>query len=362
MKKSIIIGLIVLVAGAFIYSIFFREEPFEGEYAKFNFVQDNLAMHIGETIDLKIDVLYDEATKVELILNDEVLKSWDSPKKQLTYAFTGTDELMGTHKLVVRTMAGDEETNDERMFQVLSDIKPEIAKMEMVETFEHDPANYTQGLEFYNGRLFEGTGDPGRQGKTMIGEIDRSTGKHIEGKRIGLDATYFGEGITILRDTMYQLTWQKGKCFLYDANNIPGGILDTFDYEGEGWGLCNDGTSLIMSDGSERITFRNPKDFSIERVIQVYNDARPIPNINELEYINGLIYANIYTTDFIVVIDPKTGKVLQQISARPLVKQYKGAADVLNGIAYNPETQKMIITGKLWTKYLEVKVTPVKVN
>ncbi|MFK7786356.1 MAG: glutaminyl-peptide cyclotransferase, partial [Crocinitomicaceae bacterium] len=334
MKKTIIIGLIVLVAGAFIYSIFFREEPFEGEYAKFNFVQDNLAMHIGETIDLKIDVLYDDVNELELILNDKVLKSWKSPKKQVTYAFTGTDDLMGTHKLIVRAVTEENERSDERMFQILSDITPEVAKAEIVTSFDHDPMNYTQGLEFYKGKLYEGTGDPGQQGKTMIGEIDMSTGKFIEGKRIGLDATYFGEGITILNDTLYQLTWQKGKCFLYDVNNVGGGILDTFDYEGEGWGLSNDGSSLIMSDGTERITFRNPKDFSIERVIEVYNNLGPIPRINELEYINGLIYANIYQSDFIVVIDPKTGKVLQQISATQLAKISRGDGDVLNGIAY----------------------------
>jgi glutamine cyclotransferase len=360
MKKSIIIGLIVLVAGAFIYSIFFTKEEFEGDYAKFNFIQDNLALHIGETVDLEIDVLYDEVTEIELILNDKVLKSWKSPEKKLTYSFKGTDELMGTHSIVVRAIAEDGKTRDDRSLRVLSDITPEIAKAEIVTSFPHDPTSYTQGLEFYNGKLFEGTGDPGRQGKTMVGEIDRSTGKHISGKRMGLDATYFGEGITILNDKVYQLTWQNKKCFVYDVNNFPGGTISEFDYEGEGWGLCNDGKSLIMSDGTEQITFRDPENFSIERVIEVYNNEGPVSALNELEYINGLIYANVYTQNWIIVIDPKTGKVVQQISAKQLANQSRGNGDVLNGIAYNPETQKMIITGKYWDKYLEVKVTAVK--
>jgi len=361
MKRTIIIGLIVLVAGAFIYWTFFKKEPFEGDYAKFNFIQDDLAMHLGETIDLEIEVLNDEVTKIELIFDDEVLKSWNLPKKQVIYKFTaGKDELMGTHTLVARAISEDGTTEDSRMFRILSDITPEIAKAEIVERFDHDPTSYTQGLEFYKGKLFEGTGDPGQQGKTMVGEIDLATGKHIPGRRCSLDATYFGEGITILNDTLYQLTWKRGKCFLYDVNDFSKATIGEFDYLGEGWGLCNDGKSLIMSDGTEQITFRNPKTFAVERVIKVYNNERPIPNLNELEYINGLIYANVYTTNFIVVIDPKTGKVLQQISANKLVNQSRGAGDVLNGIAYNPETGKMIVTGKYWTKYLEVKVTPVK--
>ncbi len=360
MKKSIIIGLIVLVAGAFLYYTFFKEEEFEGKYAEFEFVQDNLAMHIGETIELKVNVDYDGVEELQLLVNDRPIKTWKSPKKgQVTYSMEATDELLGTHKLSLRAIGEDRETGDYRSLRILSDIIPQIAKAEVMETFPHDPTSYTQGLEFYNGKLFEGTGDPGRQGKTMIGEIDRSTGKHIEGRRIGLDANYFGEGITILNDKVYQLTWKKGKCFVYDVNDFMSRV-EEFNYTGDGWGLCNDGTSLIMSDGTERITFRNPKDFAVERVINVYNDLGPIPQLNELEYINGLIYANVYLQNFIIVIDPKTGKVVQQISAEQLAKNHQGRGEVLNGIAYNPETKKMIVTGKYWDKYLEVKVTPVE--
>jgi glutamine cyclotransferase len=359
MKKPIIIGLVLLAVGALVIYPFLKEEEFEGAFAKFNFIQDNLAMHVGETVDLKIDILYDKVTEIELLLNDEVVKSWKSPKDQVTYSFTGTDELMGTHSIIVRAVTEGEESSDYRALRVLSDITPEIAKAEIVATFSHDSTSYTQGLEFYKGKLYEGTGDPGRLGKTMLGEIDRSTGKHIDGRRVGLDANYFGEGITILNDKVYQLTWLKGKCFVYDVNNFMGRV-DDFSYTGEGWGLCNDGKSLIMSDGTERITFRNPNDFTTERAINVYNNLGPVPNLNELEYINGLIYANVYLQNFIVVIDPKTGKVVQQISANQLANQSKGNGEVLNGIAYNPETKKMIVTGKFWTKYLEVKVTPVR--
>lgn len=360
MKKSIIIGLIVLLVGAFIYYFLTKEEEFEGHYAKFGFIQDNLALHVGETVELEIDVFYDQIKELELIMDDEVLKSWKSPKGNLKFSLKGTNLNMGGHRIILRSVGEGGDTVDDRGLRILSDITPEIAKADIIASFDHDPTSYTQGLEFYKGKLYEGTGDPGRQGKTMLGEIDMATGKHIEGRRMGLDANYFGEGITILNDKVYQLTWKSGKCFVYDINDFKRGIIDEFTYAGDGWGLCNDGTSFIMSDGTERITFRDPKDFSVKRVIEVYNNLGPIYQLNELEYINGLIYANVYTQNFIVVIDPETGKVVQQISANKIANQSRGNGDVLNGIAYNPETQKLIITGKYWDKYLEVKVSAVK--
>lgn len=359
MKKYIIIGLIVLVGGALLIMPFLKEEAFEGPYAKFNFEQDDLAMRTGEVVNLKIDILYDGITTLEVLFDDKSVKSWKSPKGTVTYSLKGTDELLGAHRITVRAVSADGETSDYRGLRILSDIIPERAKAEIVASFDHDPTSYTQGLEFYKGKLYEGTGDPGQQAQTQVGEIDLSTGKHIEGRRIRLDASYFGEGITILNDKVYQLTWKNGKCFVYDINDFMGHV-DEFAYSGEGWGLCNDGKSLIMSDGSERITFRDPKTFATQRVIEVYDDTRPITQLNELEYINGLIYANIYQQNFIVVIDPKTGKVVQQIDVNEIVKQGRGTGDVLNGIAYNPETKKMIITGKYWTKYFEVKVTPMR--
>ena len=361
MKKRIIIGLVILVGAVLLYfSCTNNEEPHEGPFAKFEFIQDDLGMHVGETVELKIDVLYDEVIEIELLMDDRRLKLWKSPKGQVVYPLLGTNETMGAHIITVRaTSSNGEKKDDFRGLRILSDVTPEKAKAEIVDSFDHDPTNYTQGLEFYKGKLYEGTGDPSRQGKTKVGEIDMSTGKHIVGRSIGLnDPKYFGEGITIVNDKVYQLTWQKGTCFVYDVNNFMGRV-EEFSYAGEGWGLCNDGKSLIMSDGTERITFRNSNDFSVERVIEVYNNLGPIPKLNELEYINGLIYANVYLQNFIVVIDPKTGKVVQEINAVKLANQSKGNGDVLNGIAFNPDNQKLILTGKYWTKYLEVKVTPI---
>ncbi len=356
MRKYIIIGLLVLLGVAVFVVPLLRDKEIEGPLAKFKFEQIDLAVQAGRTVDLKIDVFQDDLLKVEVLLDDKVMQTWKSPKGQLTYVLKATDDLLGAHQLTVRAVSDEVETSDYRGLRVLSDIIPERAKAEVVASFDHDPTSYTQGLEYYKGKLFEGTGDPGQQAQTVVGEIDLATGKHIEGRRARLDASHFGEGITILNDKVYQLTWKNGKCFIYDVNNFMGKV-EEFTYTGEGWGLCNDGKSLIMSDGSERITFRDPKTFTTQRVIEVYDDTRPITQLNELEYINGLIYANVYQQNFIVVIDPKTGKVVQQIDLNEVAKAHRGTGDVLNGIAYNPLTKKMIITGKYWTKYLEVKVT-----
>ena len=156
-----------------------------------------------------------------------------------------------------------------------------------------------------------------------------------------------------MNDKIYQLTWKNQKCYVYDVNSLQ--LLSEFNYKGEGWGLTHDGTSLIMSDGTERIVFRNPETFAIERTIEVYNNQGPINYLNELEYIDGKIYANVWTTAGVAVFDPKTGKVLEEISGAELFKVGRGSGEVLNGIAHNPATGKTYMTGKNWVKLFEVK-------
>jgi glutamine cyclotransferase len=167
-----------------------------------------------------------------------------------------------------------------------------------------------------------------------------------------LDATYFGEGITIFGNAIYQLTWQEQKCFIYNKESLQ--LEREVSYVGEGWGLCNDGKLLIMSNGTERLTFRNPKTFAVERTIEVYTHQGPVTNLNELEYADGLIYANVWMTNKVAVIDPMSGKVLAEIDATDLVLEGKQSGDVLNGIAYNPTTKKWYMTGKNWPKLFEV--------
>ena len=359
MKKYIVIALIVIVGGTLLIMPLFKEDPNNGTIATlpavFSFT-DNLATVGDEKVQVEI-LLNEEATLIELLYNDSVLQTWENQKSNVSFEIEAGVYGVGTRSLNLRSVNLDgREFLDQRFIRVLSDIIPDKEMARIVEQFPHNTTSFTQGLEFYNGKLYEGTGDPGDLGGTMVGEVDIATGEI--GTKMQLQAGYFGEGITIMEGILYQLTWHNGKCYMYDTQDSLQ-LTGEFSYVGEGWGLCNDGESLIMSDGTERLTFRDPKDFTIQHSIDVYDNNGPISKLNELEYIDGKIYANVWTKNFIVVIDPLTGKVLKEIDATDLVLAGRGNGEVLNGIAYNPETGKVYMTGKNWNKLFEVKfVTP----
>ncbi len=353
MKKWIIIGLIVLVGGAIlIVPLVNNDAGCEGDAAMFTF-DGNLACPINQVIEVKAEVKCDQVTLLEVICNDEVIESWKDPKGTVSFKFDGSVHGLGAKSFNLRaTLSDGTSMVDRRLLRVLSDIEPEEYEAVVKSTFPHIATSFTQGLEFYKGKLYEGTGDPGQRGSTVVAEVDLTSGKHVQS--VGLDATYFGEGITILNDELFQLTWQNGKCFVYDVNSLSDNLIKReFTYKTEGWGLCNDGKSIIMSDGSERLTFRNPTTFEIERTIEVYDNLGPMPRLNELEYMDGLIYANVWTLNFVVAIDPKTGKVVKKIDATELVKVGRGNGEVLNGIAANDG--KIYMTGKNWNALYEVQ-------
>lgn len=356
MKKYIIIGLLLLVGGVFLLKPLFTDggetDPTEEVLpAQFKF-EDNLATVGDEKAPLEISINGDDIEKLELYYNDSVLKTWKNPKGQLNFTLEAGLFGVGTRTLnLLSTLKDGSSFVDNRMVRVLSDIIPLKKTAQIVGEFPHDPTSFTQGLAFYNGKLYEGTGDPGDQGKTIVAEVDLATGKILNS--MGLQAGFFGEGITILNDKIYQLTWKNQKCYVYDAKTLQ--LEKEFNYKGEGWGITHDGTSLIMSDGTERVVFRNPATFAIERTIEVYNNQGPINYLNELEYIDGKIYANVWTTAGVAVFDPKTGKVLEEIDGSELFKLGRGAGEVLNGIAHNPATGKTYMTGKNWIKLFEVK-------
>jgi glutamine cyclotransferase len=236
---------------------------------------------------------------------------------------------------------------DNRRLIFFSDVTPDQKTASIIKDFPHNNTSYTQGLEFYNGKLFESTGQKTR---SMLAEVDLSTGDIIRKKDLAPE--YFGEGITILNDTIYQITWQAGKCFMYD---MAFNQIGEFTYEGEGWGLCNNGSSIIMTNGSSEVVWRNPQTFEIEKRIYVFEPETDVPALNEIELINGNLYANVYTKNDIVQIDTATGKVLSHIDCFNVETEGRNFGDVLNGIAYDDDTQKTYITGKLWSKLFEVK-------
>lgn len=356
MKKYIIIGLIVIVGGVLLIKPLFKNEvvgdnPKEVLPALFDF-QDNLATVGNEKAPLEITINNDEIAKLELLYNDSILKTWTNPKGKLSFTLEAGVFGVGTRTLnLLSTMKDGSSFVDNRMVRVLSDIIPQKRKAKIIAEYPHDPTSFTQGLAFYNGKLYEGTGDPGDQGKTIVAEVELTSGKIVNS--MGLQAGFFGEGITVMNDKLYQITWKNQKCYVYDVNTLQ--LLSEFNYKGEGWGLTNDGKSLIMSDGTERITYRNPETFAIERTLEVYNNEGPINYLNELEFIDGKIYANVWTTVSAISIDPQTGKVLEQIDGSELFRIGRGMGEVLNGIAHNPATGKTYMTGKNWIKLFEVQ-------
>ena len=219
----------------------------------------------------------------------------------------------------------------------------------VVAVYPHDPSAFTQGLAFDDGKLYEGTG---LNGRSSIRLVDLESGQ-VE--RIApLDRLYFGEGITILNGKLYELTWRSGIGFVYDVNTFA--TLDSFRYPGEGWGLANDGEHLILSDGTAVIRFLDPDDFSQVRSIEVTDDGRPVDKLNELEYINGEIWSNIWYDDRIARIDPATGNVVSWVDLSTLYPQSMRLddGDVLNGIAYDPDANRLIVTGKNWPQIFEL--------
>ena len=223
-------------------------------------------------------------------------------------------------------------------------------KLEIVAEYPHDTDSYTQGLFFHEGQMYESTG---LHGKSTFRKVDMETGKAID--RLNFDKQYFLEGSVVLEDNLYILTWESKVAFIYDAATLE--YKSTWKYPREGWGITTDGKQLIASDGSANLFFMNDQ-FALDRKQLVTIDGRPVRWLNELEYINGKVWANVYTSDEIVIINPKNGKVEGVIDCRGLLPKnlYAADTDVLNGIAYNPETKKIYLTGKNWPKLYEVRL------
>lgn len=217
----------------------------------------------------------------------------------------------------------------------------------VVASFPHDPHAFTQGLLYRDGFLYESTGRDSELRKVRL-----ETGEVIRRKALADD--YFGEGLTVWRDRLIQLTWKSGTGLVHDLDSLR--RRDTFSYPGEGWGLTQDGTHLIMSDGSARLRFLDPETFALRRELQVADGAQSINGLNELEYVRGEIYANVYEADRIARIEPQSGQVLGWIDLGGL-RQGGGDHGVLNGIAYDADGDRLFVTGKLWPRLFEIELT-----
>ena len=222
----------------------------------------------------------------------------------------------------------------------------------VLKVYPHDAKAFTQGLVYFDGGLFESTG---LNGRSSIRRVNPDSG--VVEAEVALDATLFGEGLARVNDELIQLTWKNGKAFVWNLSNLE--RIREHTYPGEGWGLCFDGKRLVMSDGSDRLTFRDPRSFEEEGGVRVLRAGQAVRQLNELECVDGMVYANVWGSDYIARIDPASGEVTGWIDASGLLQGAERMnTDVLNGIAHVPERNTFLITGKLWPNLFEVKFVP----
>jgi glutamine cyclotransferase len=222
---------------------------------------------------------------------------------------------------------------------------------EVVNSYPHDPEAYLQGLVWYDNGFYESTG---LHGRSTLRRVEFPSGKVV--KLIKLDPSLFGEGLALVGDHLIQLTWQAHRGFVYDRESFK--LVREFNYDTEGWGLAYDGKNLILSDGTSTLTFLDPQTYQSIRKLQVTMNGRPITELNELEFIDGQIWANVWQTDLILLIDPATGQVRSFLNLKGIRpdSERQGNEDVLNGIAYDSEQKRIFVSGKLWPRLFEIRI------
>ena len=261
---------------------------------------------------------------------------------------------LGEHTITATVNFNGETETVTKALTILNDKAPKFFKYEIVNTYPHDATSYTQGLEFHNGILYESTG---QYGESKLRKIDYKTGEIL--KNVDLAKTFFAEGLTILNHNIYQLTWQNKKGFVYDLENFERKNSFSYGKSTQGWGLCNNGTELLKSDGTAKIWTLNTETLSENSYIQAYHNKGKIGRLNELEWVEGKIYANIYERNGVAIINPENGATEAVMDFTALTKEIPNFSindNVLNGLAYNPETKTLFVTGKRWNKMFEVKI------
>ena len=308
----------------------------------------------GDDINISIAVkLKDGELKETNIFVDSVLVTTNN-NTEFNYTLKGFKSI-GKHTIKAQAVKADGvEGVYFKTFEVLSDVIPEKYGYEVVQTYPHNETSFTEGLEIHDGFIYESTGE---NGKSFLYKNNMKTGKTV--KSVKLADKYFGEGITIFNNRIYQLTYKTKIGFIYNLENMA--LVDSFHFEStEGWGMTHDEKYLIMDDGTNILTYLDPTTLKTVKKLQVYDDKDQVLYLNELEYSDGFIYANLWTTNLILKIDPQTGKVLAKIDLEGILtlSNTDKQVDVLNGIAIDPVTKKMYVTGKLYPKLFEIK--PIK--
>lgn len=324
------------------------------ENSLFNIDDSAFPAHFLPQESISLGVLNPKSKKIDSIsyfLNDKKIGSTKNTEK---FKFELKDLRLGYQYIKATVYFGPESSDATKRIEVVSDVKPQLLKYKIINTYPHDKKSFTEGLEFYKDTLYESTG---QEGASFIRKYDYKTGKTF--KQINLDQEYFGEGITFINGKLFQLTYKNKKGFIYNANTLK--LEKTFDFEKdiEGWGMTNDGKYIYQTDGTEKIWKVNPATQKMTDYLNVYSGTSKIKAINELEWINGKIYTNIWFKDAIAVVNPTSGAVEGILDLSGLRKLMTDVTkdDVLNGIAYNPKTKTILVTGKNWSKMFEITVS-----
>ena len=328
----------------------------------FSFNQKELKSQYTVNDGLKLQIDNIENKKIDSIVYFVNEKNVGSKKDNSAFEYKWNNQKLGYISIKAVVYSEGNQTETVSRVEMISSVQPKLLSYKILNTYPHDIKAYTQGLEFYRDTLFESTGNgagngTGIKGISSLRKTDYKTGKVY--KQVDLENAMFAEGITVLNNKVYQLTYTEQTGFVYDADTFK--RLKTFTYfrKMQGWGLTNNGTNLYMSDGSEKIWIVNPETFKEIDYINIYTGSVKVKSVNELEWVDGKIYGNVYQKDAIARINPKNGAVEAILDLKALkskVSQHPDL-DVLNGIAYNPKTKTFFVTGKNWDKMFEISIS-----
>jgi glutaminyl-peptide cyclotransferase len=316
-----------------------------------SFVSSKAEFEVGETV--KVSIQNPKNKKIDstsFYFEDQLLgTATAAPELEIPLNF----EKLGNQKINAIVFSEGATDSLQIDFKIFNNTAPEIYTYNIINTYPHDVGAYTQGLEFFNDTLYESTG---QYGTSTLRKVDFRTGEVFE--KTELSDQYFGEGLSILNGNIYQLTWKEGEGLIYNLESLKKTGSFKYNNSKEGWGLCNDGKQFYKSDGTEKIWILNSETLAEETFIQPTTNKSISTQLNELEWVEGKIYANTYQKDGVAIINPTSGAIEGIINFKGLrdkVSQHP-KLDVLNGIAYNPNTKKLYVTGKNWDKLFEIEI------
>ncbi|MBD0725990.1 glutamine cyclotransferase [Flavobacterium sp. L1I52] len=319
----------------------------------FNFDSSKISAHYQPQETLNLPILNPKSKVVDSVvyyINDTKVKT---VKGLENLSFELKDQKLGYQNIKALVYFEGENAETTTRIEVVSNVTPKLLKYKIVNTYPHDIKSFTEGLEFYKDTLYESTG---QKGNSYLRKYDYKTGKVF--KQIDLDGNYFGEGITFINGKLFQLTWQEKTGFIYNANTLKLEKTFTYTKEIEGWGMTHDDKYIYQSDGTEKIWKMDPETQKMIDYINVYSGSSKIKAVNELELIDGKFYANVWQKDAIAIVNPSNGAVEAIVDLSGLRKLINATPeDVLNGIAYNPKTKTIFVTGKNWDKMFEITVS-----